>query len=40
MNKILKILINTDAILDGHFLLTSGKHSAKYIEKFRLCDAC
>ena len=38
MNKILKTLINTDAILEGHFLLTSGKHSTKYIEKFRLLE--
>jgi len=38
MNKILKTLINTDAILDGHFLLTSGKHSTKYVEKFRLLE--
>ena len=38
MNKILKTLINTDAILEGHFLLTSGKHSTKYVEKFRLLE--
>ena len=38
MNKVLDILKNTGAILDGHFLLTSGKHSNKYVEKFRLIE--
>ena len=38
MNKILNILIETGAILEGHFLLTSGKHSNKYVEKFRLIE--
>ena len=38
MNKVLDILQNTGAILDGHFLLTSGKHSNKYVEKFRLIE--
>ena len=38
MNKILDILIETGAILEGHFLLTSGKHSNKYVEKFRLIE--
>lgn len=27
---------STGALLDGHFLLTSGKHSNKYFEKFTL----
>ena len=26
----------TGALLDGHFLLTSGRHSDKYFEKFSL----
>ena len=38
MNKILETLIDTGAILEGHFLLTSGRHSDKYIEKFRLIE--
>ena len=31
-NDIIKKLEETGAILEGHFLLTSGKHSNKYIE--------
>ena len=38
MNTILDTLKNTGAILEGHFLLTSGLHSNKYIEKFRLIE--
>ena len=38
MNKILNTLIDTGAILEGHFLLTSGRHSDKYVEKFRLIE--
>tara|TARA_B100000614_G_scaffold261296_1_gene290434 strand:- start:166 stop:738 length:573 start_codon:yes stop_codon:yes gene_type:complete len=38
MNKILKILVDSGAILEGHFLLTSGRHSNKYVEKFRLIE--
>lgn len=38
MNKILKTLLDTGAILEGHFLLTSGRHSNKYVEKFRLIE--
>ena len=38
MNKILNTLIKSGAILEGHFLLTSGRHSNKYIEKFRLIE--
>ena len=38
MAKILNILIESGAILEGHFLLTSGRHSNKYIEKFRLIE--
>ena len=38
MDKILNTLIETGAILEGHFLLTSGRHSNKYVEKFRLIE--
>ena len=38
MNDILKILIDSGAILEGHYLLTSGRHSNKYVEKFRLIE--
>ena len=38
MNKILDTLVKSGAILEGHFLLTSGRHSNKYIEKFRLIE--
>ena len=31
-------MIETGAILEGHFLLTSGRHSNKYVEKFRLIE--
>jgi len=40
----LNILKDSGAILEGHFLLTSGLHSATYVEKFKilqfplLCD--
>ena len=37
-NDIVKKLEETGAILEGHFLLTSGKHSNKYIEKFRILE--
>ena len=37
-NDIIKKLEETGAILEGHFLLTSGKHSNKYIEKFRILE--
>ncbi|MCB5247479.1 MAG: orotate phosphoribosyltransferase [Candidatus Cloacimonetes bacterium] len=30
------ILVANGAILEGHFLLTSGKHSGTYVEKIRL----
>ena len=38
MKKILKTLIDSEAILEGHFLLTSGRHSNVYIEKFRVLE--
>ncbi len=31
-------LIESGALLSGHFLLTSGRHSDKYIEKFRVLE--
>lgn len=34
--QIRNILTSAGAILEGHFLLTSGKHSGTYIEKIRL----
>ena len=37
-DDIIKKLEQTGAILEGHFLLTSGKHSNKYIEKFRILE--
>ena len=38
-NEILQILVDSGAFLEGHFLLTSGKHSNQYIEKFRLMES-
>ncbi|MBR3458258.1 MAG: orotate phosphoribosyltransferase [Selenomonadaceae bacterium] len=47
--EVKELLIKTNAIMDGHFLLTSGLHSPHYVEKFnvlqhpeytqRLCEA-
>ncbi len=31
-------LIESGALMEGHFLLTSGRHSARYVEKFRLLE--
>ena len=36
--KIIELLRNKKAMLEGHFLLTSGRHSNIYIEKFRLLE--
>jgi len=33
---VLDIFRQAGAILDGHFLLTSGRHSGTYLEKFRI----
>ena len=33
-----QLLRDSGALLEGHFLLTSGRHSAQYIEKFRLLE--
>ena len=37
-NQILQILKDTNALMEGHFLLTSGLHSPQYIEKFRILE--
>lgn len=34
--EVKKLLIDTGAILEGHFLLTSGLHSPLYVEKFQV----
>lgn len=31
-----ELLIETGAVMDGHFLLTSGLHSPRYVEKFNV----
>ena len=36
--KLLELLEDSGAILNGHFLLTSGRHSNRYIEKFRVLE--
>lgn len=35
-NDVKQLLIETGAILEGHFLLTSGLHSPMYVEKFQV----
>ncbi|MBO6245558.1 MAG: orotate phosphoribosyltransferase, partial [Anaerovibrio sp.] len=30
------MLLETGAIMEGHFLLTSGLHSPRYVEKFNV----
>ena len=37
-SKLLKLIKETSAIIEGHFLLTSGRHSNVYIEKFRILE--
>ena len=34
--EVRNILVKTNAIMDGHFLLTSGLHSPHYVEKFNV----
>jgi len=34
--KVLEILTKTDVLMEGHFLLTSGKHSNKYLQCARI----
>ncbi len=38
MNELIELMKETGAILEGHFRLTSGRHSDVYIEKFRLLE--
>ena len=33
-----EIFVRSGALLDGHFLLASGRHSSRYIEKFRVLE--
>ena len=35
-NEVLDLLKQTGAVLDGHFVLTSGLHSPHYVEKFNV----
>jgi len=36
--EILQIFKDSNALLEGHFILTSGLHSPQYIEKFRVLE--
>lgn len=36
--KVEQLLSESGALLEGHFLLASGRHSNRYIEKFRLLE--
>lgn len=36
--QVVKILKDSNALLEGHFILTSGLHSPHYIEKFRVLE--
>ncbi len=36
--EVLQIFKDTGALMEGHFVLTSGLHSPKYIEKFRVLE--
>ena len=35
-DEVRALLVQTGAIMDGHFLLTSGLHSPHYVEKFNV----
>lgn len=35
-NRVLEILRTTDALLEGHFRYTSGRHGREYFEKIRI----
>ncbi len=37
-HEVEKILVESGALLEGHFLLSSGRHSNRYIEKFRVLE--
>ncbi|MCI1822554.1 MAG: orotate phosphoribosyltransferase [Megasphaera sp.] len=34
--EVKQLLVDTEAVLEGHFLLTSGLHSPLYVEKFNV----
>lgn len=34
--EVYDLLVETNAIMNGHFVLTSGKHSPHYVEKFNV----
>jgi len=36
--QLLQIFKDSNALLEGHFVLTSGLHSPRYIEKFRVLE--
>ncbi|MGH2767510.1 MAG: orotate phosphoribosyltransferase [Candidatus Methylomirabilales bacterium] len=36
--EVLELLRSSGAVLEGHFLLSSGRHSDLYVEKFRLFE--
>lgn len=38
MDKTLELLEKSDALLEGHFILSSGKHSNKYIQCAKLIE--
>ena len=37
-NEVYDLLVKTGAIMTGHYALTSGNHSSRYIEKFRVLE--
>lgn len=37
-NEVLNLFAKSEALLSGHFLLTSGKHSDRYFEKIKLIE--
>jgi orotate phosphoribosyltransferase len=37
-DETLKLFLEAGALLKGHFLLSSGRHSDQYLEKFRLVE--
>jgi len=37
-DEIIQILRESNALMDGHFILTSGLHTGQYIEKFRILE--
>ena len=39
MNDVLEILKSCDAFLEGHFLLSSGRHSSSATARWRICSS-